>query len=271
LTGKDLGFTDLPVNPKTTSRADLSKLAPEFLRIDKSKFEWRFRLTEKGDKAKKSFPLYEDLDDITKIDTASREINACLSPIDDGPVFFMPQELITSARCKTLAKEYNQAKFVSFNQHNLDNLDSQLKQYASRRKVVVTIGAEYEKIKDVYGNHKNLMPLNFSRENMEDALSLNVRDARRKELEKTVISIALLTGALPVEGYAFTCSYSVLHSLLMMIVSKDDNVETYISNLVAIAAGDTQKLSYLVKTQLNPIEPHNVEEIKFIVNILIAA
>jgi len=270
-TGEDLGFTALPANPETTLRSDLSKLAPDFLKIDKAKLEWRFRLTKKGDTAKKDFPLLEDLDDVTKIDTASREINAGLSLLDDGPVFFMPQELITPARCKTLAKEYNQAKFVSFNQHNLDNLDSQLKQYASRRKVVLTIGAEYEGIKDVYARHKNLMPLNFSRENMEDVLNLNVRDARRKELEKTVISIALLTGALPAEGYASTCSYSVLHSLLSMIVSKDDNVETYISNLVAIAAGDTEKLSYLVKTQLNPIMPYNVEEIKFIVNILIAA
>jgi len=272
LDGKNLGFKDLTANPKDTLRANLLKLDGEFLDIDKRKFPRRYSLTKKGADTRKNLSLYEDLDDVTKIDTASHEIKALLSSIDDGPVFFMPQELIISEkRCRTLAKEYNHAKFVLFNQYDMENLDTQLAKYATQRKVVVTIGAEYENIKDVYEKHENLMPLNFSKKNTEDVLNLHVKETRRRELEKTVISIALLTGALPAEGYMSTCSYSTLSSLLKLGVLESATVEAYINNLMSITAGNMEGLKCLIQTQLNPIMPYNVEEMKFIVNILIAA
>ncbi|MBL7073171.1 MAG: hypothetical protein ISS33_05270 [Candidatus Omnitrophica bacterium] len=219
----------------------------------------------------KNLSSYEDPDEVTTIDTASRTIKAILSVRDESPVFFMPQELTNRERCEALTEEYAGAKFVPFNQHDADDLDMQLGKYGARRKVVVTIGAEYENVKDIYEKHENLMPLNFSRQNIEDTLSLSARDYRRKELEKTVISIALLTGALPAEGYASTCSFFTLISLLDQVMLENTIAEDYIEGLIDFAAGDSEKLSFLIRTQLRPMDPYDVEELKFIVNTLISA
>ena len=207
----------------------------------------------------------------TIIDTASREIKALLSLTDESPVFFMPQELTNTERCQALTEEYAGAKFVPFNQYDSQDLDNQLKKYPARRKVVVTIDADYNKIKHVYESHKNLMPLNFSRGNIEETLNKNARDESRKNLEKTVISIALLTGALPAEDYTSVCSFYILSSLLKLVIPERDIVETYIESLVNFAAGDSEKLSFLVGTQLRPIEPYDVQELSFIVKTLISA
>ena len=226
---------------------------------------------ERRDKTKEKILLYEGLDNTTIIDTASREIKALLSLTDESPVFFMPQELTNTERCQALTEEYVGAKFVPFNQYDSQDLDNQLKKYPARRKVVVTIDADYNKIKHVYESHKNLMPLNFSRGNIEETLNKNARDESRKNLEKTVISIALLTGALPAEDYTSVCSFYILSSLLKLVIPERDIVETYIESLVNFAAGDSEKLSFLVGTQLRPIEPYDVQELSFIVKTLISA
>ena len=185
------------------------------------------KVTKQRNKADENTSLYEGLDNTTIIDTASREIKKILSVENESPVFFMPQELMDTPRCRELAEEYNRAKFVSFNQHATWNLDGQLSNYSTRRKVVVTIGADYEEMKNVYVRHENLMPLNFSRKNMENVLDLSEQNESRKNLEKTIISIALLTGALPAEDYTSTYSFFTLSSLLKLVIPESNKVETY--------------------------------------------
>ncbi|MFH1798745.1 MAG: hypothetical protein ABH844_05360 [Candidatus Omnitrophota bacterium] len=212
--------------------------------------------------------------DNTDIDVAAREIIDGVNQ-SGGPILFVPQDVFESKqRCGVLAKEFAGAEFVLFNQHSgmsvLRDILSR-DEYRGRRKVVVTMALKFEgEVKNIVKGDSALfqevVPINFGNEGLD---SLNPDE--KQFLQKEIFSIALLVGTLPKEGYKETREFMVLSALLGTVLEENSDIDRYISNLVDTKIDVITRFQYIINTLLNPIVPFRVEELRYIVETLIAA
>ncbi|GEM_PF-66451 len=207
--------------------------------------------------------------DATTMDASAGEVVEQMKQAN--PVIFVPQHFITKYRCGQLAKEFPGATFVTFDQNaNLDKLPDLLGRYPDRKKVVVGMGLDFGEIKDMIDKRPDdfggVVPLNFS----DEGVSGLQRD-ERKSLQRSVISIALLAGTLPDEGYEETYSYRTLRTLLDIVLPDGADIDTYMNNLLSADMDTGERFSYLINTMLRPIVPYDHKQLEYIVNFLVSA
>jgi|GEM_PF-3963595 len=209
------------------------------------------------------------LPDKITIDAAAGEITAYTSTHD--VVALIPQEFDTPEACKKLMKEFNVEKFVPYNRNELENLPSELSKYKNKKVVLVSIGLDdaagvkalVDGNKEVF---KNVIAVNADRKALDDDTD--------KLYRKGVLSIGLLGAVLsdmPAEEYTNSHAYRVLLPLLQLMLPESMTAGDYIAALMNKDMDAADRFFILIRGMLKPIEPANVEQLRYIVTTLIAA
>jgi len=258
-----LGYINAPVTSISVVKSDIKHGAPYNAPTDGTVGLVLFK--EGNPDATKKFENGRALGIRLAADEVSKYVE------ENRPVFFVPQELLDSRRCEDIAVNYPGVEFKPFNQYEMEDFGAKLEAYRERKKVVITIGSQFDDVKNIYKNYGDIIPINLSKDNVSGVIAQRYGNTERKLLEKTVLAIGLLAIALPKEDYEGTCKHVALRSLLSLVLPDEADVDLYISNLVDSTSGADGRLSYLINAQLRPIVQYNYEQLKHIVEVFIYA
>lgn len=171
-------------------------------------------------------------------------------------VLFVPQEFITSDGCAELVKRLPHIQFVQFNQYTrIENLSGMLRRYPPQfKKIVITVGLDFSDIRrtveENQGVFKNVIAINLSSRGLSD-----MRGAKRRIYQRSVLALALLAASLPKEGYRGAIAYPVFRSLLEAVLPSGADLDRYIDAAVNTDRNTTERFMEISNQEVEPAAP----------------